>query len=228
MKVTFVTLFPEICRQVMGTGVIGRGVEKGLIEIHTVDLRNFSKNRYGSVDDTPFGGGPGMVFRPEPVVEAVESLNLNAQARLIMTSPGGVTFDQSLAETWSRDEELVFICGRYEGIDERVRMLLSPTEVSAGDYVMTGGELPALSMADAVCRLLPGVLGCAESPLNESFAGDPCLEYPQFTRPRTYRGLDVPAILLSGHHGDIERWRKAQGQSRTATLRPDLIKKKAG
>ena len=222
MRFSFITLFPDLCRSAMQTGVIGRGVEKEILTIQAVNLRDFSLNNYGSVDDTPYGGGPGMVIRPEPIVNAVESLDLKPKHKILIMTPTGKPFDQAMAKNFSEQEELVMICGRYEGIDERVKAVLNVEEVSIGDYVLSGGEMAALSIADATGRLIPGVLGDADSIKNESFQSNQ-LEYPQYTKPRTFRGHDVPEILLSGHHKAIENWRKKTSLERTTQQRPDLL-----
>lgn len=222
MKFSFITLFPELCRFAMQTGVIGRGVDKGLLDIATVDLRNFSLNNYGSVDDTPYGGGPGMVMRPEPIVNAIESLDLKPKHKILIMTPSGKRFDQAMAKSFAEQEEIVMICGRYEGIDERVKQVIDVEEVSVGDYVLSGGELAALTMADATSRLIPGVLGDPDSICEESFQKNR-LEYPQYTKPRSFRGHEVPEVLLSGHHAAIQKWREETSMERTTTRRPDLL-----
>jgi len=231
MKISFVTLFLDVCRQMMLTGVLGRGIEKGIIGLEIVNIRDFAANRYGTVDDLPYGGGPGMVLKVEPVVKAVESIAIKGRGKRILLSPVGKTFNQKKAKELSSFEHLVFICGRYEGVDERVGQCLqledSSYEVlSLGDFVLTGGELAALAMADAVCRLVEGVLGKSESICEESFStldGQGGLEYPHYTRPRTFRGISVPEVLLSGHHEQIKKWRQIQSQNMTRERRPDLF-----
>lgn len=205
----------------MSVGVIARGVDKGLISYEVVNPREHAVNKYGSVDDTPYGGGPGMVMRPEPLVEAVESIEKVGRCRVVMMTPSGVPFDQKKAHEYSELDHVIFICGRYEGMDERVKLCLDPEEVSLGDFVLSGGELAALSMADAAGRLIPGVLGDFESTKEESFDMQG-LEYPQYTKPHEYRGHEVPEILLSGHHQAIQDWRFAQSQRLTEQRRPDL------
>lgn len=205
----------------MQTGVIGRGVDKGLLEVETVNPREFAVNKHGSVDDTPYGGGPGMVMRPEPLVDAVESVQRVGKSRVVMLTPSGTPFTQAKAQEYSELDHVIFICGRYEGMDERVKVCLEPEEISLGDYVLSGGELAALSVADATGRLIPGVLGDFESTQEESFQGQ-SLEYPQYTRPRVYRGQEVPEVLLSGHHSAIRDWRENQSQRLTQLRRPDL------
>jgi tRNA (guanine37-N1)-methyltransferase len=221
MKFSFVSLFPDLCTQVMSTGVIGKAVDQGLIEVQTSNPRDHAVNRYGSVDDTPYGGGPGMVMRPEPLVAAVEDLQLKEEALLVMMTPTGKPFEQAMAKEWSTKPQVAFICGRYEGMDERVKEVLNPVEVSLGDFVLSGGELAALSMADATGRLIPGVLGDESSTVEESF--NLGLEYPQYTKPRSFRGKEVPEVLLSGHHQAIEDWRREQSRSITEQRRPDLL-----
>lgn len=223
MNFSFVTLFPEMCDTVMKTGVLGRGVDKGLLRINTVNFRDFTTDKHRSVDDTPYGGGPGMLLKAQPVVDAVESLNLKKGARVLMMTPGGRKFDQEYARDLSQSSDIVFLCGRYEGFDERVSLCLRPEEVSVGDFVMTGGELAALSVADSVSRLIPGVLGDDQSSCEESFSEDsPGIEYPQYTRPRVYRGHAVPQVLLDGNHKQIEDWKQRHARARTLARRPDL------
>lgn len=205
-------------------GVLGRGVASGLIDVQVHDLRAFTTDRHKVVDDTPFGGGPGMVLKPEPLFKAVEYLreSRGAPAQILLPSPQGRRFDQAVAEEYSRQDHLVLLCGRYEGVDERVSTALVTDEVSIGDFVLSGGELAALVIVDAVARLVPGVVGDAESVQRDSFTGGR-LDYPHYTRPASFRGLDVPAVLLSGHHGEIERWRRQQALRRTWERRPDLL-----
>lgn len=208
----------------MNTGVIGRAVQEGIIEVECVNFRTFARDRYGTVDDTPYGGGPGMVLKVEPIVEAVESLDLGQAARLMLMSPRGAVFNQETARRLSGESHLVFICGRYEGIDERVREILQPEEISLGDFVLTGGELAALSVADAVCRLIPGTLGCAQSSVDESFSdAGGGLEYPQYTKPRVFRGHGVPDVLVGGDHGAVAEWRESLSREITQKCRPDLF-----
>ena len=205
----------------MAAGVIGRGVDKGALSYEVVNPRDFAVNRYGSVDDTPYGGGPGMVMRPEPLVEAVESVRREGRSKIVMLTPSGKPFSQAKAREFSQLDHVVFICGRYEGMDERVKLCLEPEEISLGDYVLSGGELAALSVADAVGRLISGVLGDGDSIREESFELQG-LEYPQYTKPREFRGHGVPEVLLSGHHQAIQDWRRRQSQDLTAQRRPDL------
>jgi tRNA (guanine37-N1)-methyltransferase len=205
-------------------GVLGRGVASGLIDLQVHDLRDFTTDRHKVVDDTPFGGGPGMVLKPDPLFRAVEHLQAvrGAPDAVLLPSPQGRRFTQRVAEEYSRQAHLVFLCGRYEGVDERVSTSLVTEEVSIGDYVLSGGELPALVIVDAVARLVPGVVGDAESVVRDSFTRG-LLDHPHYTRPASFRGQDVPAVLLSGHHGEIERWRRQQALRRTWERRPDLL-----
>lgn len=205
-------------------GVLGRGVASGLIDLQVHDLRDFTTDRHKVVDDTPFGGGPGMVLKPEPLFRAVEHLQAvrGLADAVILPSPQGRRFTQRVAEEYSRRAHLVFLCGRYEGVDERVSTALVTEEVSLGDYVLSGGELPTLVIVDAVARLVPGVVGDAESVVRDSFTRGR-LDHPHYTRPASFRGLNVPAVLLSGHHGEIDRWRRQQALRRTWERRPDLL-----
>ena len=205
-------------------GVLGRGVANGLIDLQVHDLRDFTTDRHKVVDDTPFGGGPGMVLKPEPIFRAVEHLRevRGAPDVVLLPSPQGRRFTQAVAEEYSRHAHLVLLCGRYEGVDERVCTALATEEISIGDYVLSGGELPALVIVDAVARLVPGVVGDAESVVRDSFTRG-LLDHPHYTRPASFRGLDVPAVLLSGHHGEIDRWRRQQALRRTYERRPDLL-----
>lgn len=205
-------------------GVLGRGVASGLIDLQVHDLRDFTSDRHKVVDDTPFGGGPGMVLKPEPLFRAVEHLRevRGMPDAVVLPSPQGRRFTQRVAEEYGRRQHLVFLCGRYEGVDERVSTTLVTEELSVGDYVLSGGELPALVMVDAIARLVPGVVGDAESVVRDSFTRG-LLDHPHYTRPASFRGLDVPAVLLSGHHGEIDRWRRQQALRRTWERRPDLL-----
>jgi tRNA (guanine37-N1)-methyltransferase len=205
-------------------GVLGRGVASGLIDLQVHDLRDFTTDRHKVVDDTPFGGGPGMVLKPEPLFRAVEHLveTRGTPDMVLLPSPQGRRFTQQVAEEYGRKAHLVFLCGRYEGVDERVSTALVTEEVSIGDYVLSGGELPALVITDALARLVPGVVGDAESVVRDSFTRG-LLDHPHYTRPASFRGLDVPAVLLSGHHGEIDRWRRQQALRRTFERRPDLL-----
>jgi tRNA (guanine37-N1)-methyltransferase len=203
--------------------VIGRAIENGHLDLEAVDLRRYTHDRRGTVDDSPYGGGPGMLMKIEPLAEALDDLKAPGK-RLILLGPRGKRFDQAMARELSQEKELLFICGHYEGLDERLRSLYEIEEVSLGDYVLTSGNLAAMVMIDAVTRLIPGVLGCDESGEDESFS-EGLLEYPQYTRPVEFRGLRVPAVLQSGDHGAITRWRRQQAEKLTRRLRPDLYKK---
>lgn len=208
-----------------GESILGRARQKGLIDVEAVNLRDFTSDRHRTTDDAPFGGGPGMVMKCEPVFDAVEALVSRAagpRPRVLLMTPQGRRFDQSLAEELARESHLIFVCGRYEGVDERIRQHLVTDEVSIGDYILTGGEIAAMVIVDAVARLLPGVLGAEESPESESFSSG-LLEYPQYTRPAEFRGYTVPEVLLSGNHAEIARWRRAQALERTLKRRPDLL-----
>jgi tRNA (guanine37-N1)-methyltransferase len=194
----------------------------GLLDLRITDLRNYTHDRHKTVDDRPFGGGPGMVLKPEPIFEAVEDL-ADEKTRVILMSPAGRVFNQSIARELAEREHVLFICGSYEGVDERVREALVDDELSIGDYVLTNGGLPAMVVIEAVARLLPGALGDEQSAHDESFSHG-LLEYPHYTRPAEFRGMKVPEILLSGHHAEIEKWRAEQARKRTAERRPDLLK----
>lgn len=227
MRIDLLTLFPDMCRHALGAGVVGRALEQGLARCVVTDIRDFAGDRHGTVDDSPYGGGAGMVLRCEPAVEAVESVRRGG-ARVVLTTPGGRTFDQARAEEWAdelqRGGQLIFLCGRYKGFDERVRELVVTEEASLGDFVLSGGELAALVMIDAVVRRLPDVLGRRESADSDSFGPDRLgrLDAAWYTRPPVYRGLGVPDVLLSGDHAAIERWRRQSSEERTRERRPDL------
>ncbi len=223
MRVDVITIFPEMFHGVLGVSMMKRAQEHGAVEINVVNLRDFAHDRHQSVDDRPYGGGAGMVMRPEPIFEAVESLADN-ESYVILLSPQGRTFSQAIAEELICHRHVVLICGHYEGVDERVRSTVADDEISIGDYILTSGNLPAMVMIDAMVRLMPGVLGCAQSTLEESFA-DGLLEYPQYTRPEEYRGLQVPEVLRSGNHGKIRQWRENQAWDRTQARRPDLYER---
>ncbi len=205
--------------------IVKRATESGLLELQLVDLREFATDRHRTVDDTPYGGGPGMVMKPGPLFAAVESLR-QADTRVILLTPQGRLFSQGVASELSQLRHLVLVCGHYEGVDERVREHLVDDEVSVGDYVLTGGEIPAMVVVDAVTRLLPGALGAPESTLEESHSSG-LLEYPQYTRPAEFRGWRVPDVLLGGNHGEIARWRREQAVDRTRLRRPDLMSRTA-
>lgn len=227
MKFHVMTLFPEMIESGLSTSILGRAREKGLIEVNLVNIRDYSDNKHKSVDDYPYGGGAGMVMQAQPIISAYESLclaDLEHKPRVIYLSPQGKTFNQNMAIEMAQEKELIFLCGHYEGIDERVIDTIVTDEVSIGDYVLTGGELAAMVIIDAVSRLIPGVLNNDISSETESFY-DGLLEYPHYTRPENFRGLVVPPVLLSGHHANIEKWRREQSLLRTAIKRPDLLEK---
>ena len=228
MHIDVLTIFPKMFDAVMGESIIKRARESGAIEINIVDLRPFSKDRHRKVDDKPFGGGPGMVMSAEPFFEAVNYIRKKTKqkrlkTRVVLMSPGGSTFDHGMAKRLSRCEHMILLCGHYEGIDERVREFLIDEEVSIGDFVLTGGELPAMVVIDAVARFLPGVLGNKDSHKDESFSKD-LLGHPQYTRPADYNGMKVPETLLSGDHEKIKKWRKEESLKITKKKRPDLVK----
>ena len=220
------TLFPEMVLSGLRTSIIGRAEEKGLLSIEAINIRDYSTNKHMKVDDYPYGGGAGMVMQAEPVYGAYQALTdkLGKRPRLIYLTPQGRTFDQQMARELAEEEDLVFLCGHYEGIDERVLEMTVTDYVSLGDYVLTGGELPAMVMIDCISRLVPGVLNNDVSAEFESFH-DNLLEYPQYTRPEEFMGRKVPEVLLSGHHGNIEKWRRQQSLLRTRNARPDLLEK---
>ncbi|MDO4523383.1 MAG: tRNA (guanosine(37)-N1)-methyltransferase TrmD [Eubacteriales bacterium] len=226
MKFHVLTLFPEMIEQGMNTSITGRAMEKGLISLNAVNIRDFAGNKHMKVDDYPYGGGAGMVMQAEPVYAAYHSLEEQAghKLRVVYLTPQGKTFHQKMAEELAQEEELVFLCGHYEGIDERVLEEVVTDFVSIGDYVLTGGELPAMVMMDAISRLVGGVLNNETSAQSESFQ-DSLLEYPQYSRPEIWRDKVVPPVLMSGHHANIEKWRREQSILRTAKWRPDLLEK---
>ncbi|MDX2198844.1 MAG: tRNA (guanosine(37)-N1)-methyltransferase TrmD [Phycisphaerae bacterium] len=223
MRFDLLSLFPEVLTPYLGASILGRASAAGIAEFHTHQLRDFSQDPHKKVDDRPFGGGPGMVLMCQPVIDAVaaiEAMDPRPALRVLLT-PQGRRFDQSFARELSAAPRMLLICGHYEGYDERIVELLQPVEISLGDFVLTGGELAALTVVDAVARLLPGVLGNEQSASDESFSHGN-IEYPHYTRPRDYRGLSVPEVLLNGNHAEIARWRAAQSADRTAARRPDL------
>lgn len=223
MKIKVLTIFPEMLRPMLETSILKRAVEQGLIEVELIDIRPYSELKHKNTDDYPFGGGPGMVMLAQPIVDAVEAnTGLEFHGKRLYLSPRGRTFDQRMAEELSKDEELLLLCGHYEGVDQRAIDLVIDEEVSIGDYVLTGGELGAMVIIDAVARLIPGVLGSDESSEDESFSSG-LLEYPQYTRPREYRGMEVPEVLLSGDHAKINRWRREQAIELTLKRRPEML-----
>lgn len=226
MKCDILTLFPEMVEAVAGASILGRARENGLVDVRAVNLREYAEGRHKVADDAPYGGGAGMVLKPEPVFRAVDDLRArHGDLRLVMMSPQGRLFTQAVAEEFAAEtRRVVFVCGHYEGIDERVRQGLAPEELSVGDYILTGGELAALIVVDAAARLVPGVLGDRQSAQEESFAGS-LLDYPHYTRPPVFRGLEVPEILRSGDHQAIRAWRRAQSLWNTYSKRPDLLER---
>lgn len=224
MNFHVLTLFPDMICQAMEHSVMGRAQKAGHIHLNAVDIRDYSNDKHKHVDDYPYGGGAGMVMQPEPIDLAYQDIikNLEKKPRVVYVTPQGAVFDQAMAERFSKEEDLIFLCGHYEGIDERILEEIVTDYVSIGDYVLTGGELPALVMMDAISRLIPGVLNNDVSAEFESFH-DNLLEYPQYTRPVEYRGKRVPDVLLSGHHANIEKWRREQSLKRTLERRPDLL-----
>ena len=224
MRIDYLTLFPEMFEGVLNHSILKRAQDKGILAVNTVNFRDYAENKHNQVDDYPFGGGQGMVLKPEPIFNALESLQQTAETRVVLMCPQGEPFTQEKAQELSEAEHLVFICGHYEGYDERIREHLVTDEISIGDYVLTGGELPAMTMTDAIVRLIPGVLGNQQSHEDDSFQ-DGLLEFPQYTRPREYRGMNVPEVLLSGNHARIDAWRREQKLLRTYRNRPDLLDK---
>ena len=231
MKIDVITIFPALFEPFRTTSLLGAACRDGIVELAVHDLRDWTTDRHRTVDDTPYGGGPGMVMRPEPLVEAIEALagpkGTSRRARVLLLSPQGRRFDQGYAEELSRASHLVLVCGRYEGVDQRAIEVAVDEEVSIGDYVLAGGEIPALVVLEAVTRLVPGVMGNPESADTESFQAG-LLEGPQYTRPAEFRGLEVPAVLRSGDHQAIARWRAEQAHKTTTERRPDLLGRPRG
>ncbi len=221
MKIDVLTLFPAMFAGPLDESIIQRARKKGLLDLKIHNLRDWTHDRHKTVDDRPFGGGPGMLLKPEPLFEAIESLR-REKTRVILLSPAGRPFHQAVARELAQQEDLLLVTGHYEGFDERVREALADDELSIGDYVLTNGALPAMVVVDAVVRLLPGALGDDESSHDESFSQE-LLEYPQYTRPAEFRGMKVPDVLVSGHHAEIEKWRREQAKRRTKERRPDLL-----
>ena len=227
MNFHVMTLFPEMIERAMGESITGRAIKAGHISVNAVNIRDFANNKHNRVDDYPYGGGAGMVMQAEPVYQCYESICRsigNSRLRVVFMTPQGRTFNQQMAEELSREEDLILLCGHYEGIDERVLEKIVTDNVSIGDYVLTGGELPALVVMDTISRLVPGVLNNGMSAVKESFS-DNLLEYPQYTRPEEWMGEKVPPVLLSGHHKNIAAWYREQSILRTAKNRPDLLEK---
>ena len=221
MRIDVFSIFPAIVDVPLREGVLGKAIAAGIVDLRVHDLRAWTTDRYRSVDDEAYGGGPGMVMKPEPVFAAVESLDPD-RGRVLLMSPAGRRLDQSLVRELSGEPHLTFVCGRYEGIDERVVIGLPAEELSIGDFVVSGGELPAMVVIEAVARLVPGVLGNEESHGRDSFSEPGLLDHPHYTRPAEFRGMDVPRVLLSGDHGAIERWRRSAALEKTRRNRPDL------
>ncbi len=221
MRCDIVTIFPDFFASPLATGLLGKAGERGLVEVRCHDLRHWTHDRHRTVDDAPFGGGAGMVMRPEPWFEALDELLAEGPARVVLLAPDGRRLDQRAADRLAREQRVILCCGRYEGVDERVRSRVDEV-LSIGDFVLAGGETAALALLDAVARLVPGVMGNVSSAADESFAHG-LLEYPQYTRPASYRGLEVPEVLRSGNHAAVARWRREQAIERTRRLRPDLL-----
>ncbi len=224
LEVHLLTLFPEAVEAYLRASILGRARAAGRLRVHVLDFRRFATDRHRTVDDRPFGGGPGMVLKPEPIFEAVETVEREfGPCRRILLTPDGQPFRQAMARELSGEKRLLLLCGRYEGFDERIRLGLEWTEISLGDFVLCGGEIPALAVVEATARLLPGVLGDDQSAVQESFT-DPCLlDHPHYTRPAEFRGMRVPDVLLSGNHQAVAEWRRAQARARTLERRPDLL-----
>lgn len=222
LKLDIITIFPEIFFGPFEASIVKRAREKELVDINVINLRDFATDKHKSVDDRPYGGGPGMVMTPEPLFEAVKSVR-TPESKVLLMAPSGEAFKQKVAAELKEESHLIFICGHYEGIDDRVRQALVDRTISIGDYVLSNGNLAAMVIADAVIRLLPGALGCGESTEQESFSNG-LLEYPQFTRPEVFEGMEVPEVLLSGNHKKIEEWRNEQSLLLTRQRRPDLFK----
>jgi tRNA (guanine37-N1)-methyltransferase len=228
MRFDIITVFPELFTGVLECGILRRARQSGLVDIRIINLRDFAKDKHRSVDDRPYGGGEGMVFMPGPLFEAIEFCRggeMDWKGQVVLMSPQGKTWSQDSAAEFSTIPHLLLICGRYEGVDQRVIDNLVDREISIGDFILTGGEIPAMAVLDSVVRLIPGALGCSDSAVNESFTTG-LLDHPQYTRPAEYRGYSVPEVLLSGDHAKIEKWRKEQAIDKTKRARPELITKK--
>lgn len=226
MKIDIMTLFPEMIKSVLGESITGRALQKNLFELNAINIRDFTLDKHNRVDDAPYGGGSGMVMSAQPVYDCYMSLIKDSKImpKTIYLTPHGKTFNQQMAKELSKEEHLIFLCGHYEGIDQRVIDIIEPMEVSLGDFVLTGGELAVLPICDSILRLVPGVLGNENSMVEESFENN-LLEYPQYTRPEEFMGRRVPDVLLSGHHKNIEKWRHEQSVKITELKRPDLLNK---
>lgn len=224
MKIELLTIFPEMFESFLSASIIGRAREAGLLDIHATDIRPYSQNKHKNTDDYPFGGGAGMLMLAQPIADAMKAVTRPPfQGKRIYMSPRGVPLTQALAQQLSQEERLVILCGHYEGVDQRVLDKYIDMEISVGDYVLTGGETAAMVLIDCVSRLVPGVLGSAESAGDESFSNDGLLEYPQYTRPRVFEDMEVPEVLLNGDHKKISQWRREQALLATARMRPDLL-----
>lgn len=224
MKIELLTIFPEMFESFLSASTIGRAREAGLLDIHATDIRPYSQNKHKNTDDYPFGGGAGMLMLAQPIADAMKAVTRPPfQGKRIYMSPRGVPLTQALAQQLSQEERLVILCGHYEGVDQRVLDKYIDMEISVGDYVLTGGETAAMVLIDCVSRLVPGVLGSAESAGDESFSNDGLLEYPQYTRPRVFEDMEVPEVLLNGDHKKISQWRREQALLATARMRPDLL-----
>ena len=229
MRFDILTLFPDMFPGYLGQSLLNKAIQKGIVEVQVHDLRMWTKGTHRKVDDRPYGGGPGMIIMVEPVVDAVEAIQKldDTPAQVVMTTPQGTRLNQKLVEDLAVQQRFLLLCGRYEGFDQRVIDVLNPLEISIGDYILNGGEVASMVMVDTLVRMVPGVLGHEESSIQDSFSrGNRMLEYPQYTRPRDYRGLPVPEILLSGNHPEIEKWRAAQSLLRTQQRRADLLDEK--
>lgn len=222
MRFDVLTLFPEMITDYCSQSIIKRAAEAGVISVNTINPRDFTLNKHKKVDDTPYGGGAGMVLMPQPYVDAYESIDRCENSLTVMLSPQGEPLKENLVKEFAKFDQIILLCGHYEGFDERIREIIKPREISLGDFVLTGGELPALCVIDAVSRKLEGTLGKIESANDDSFS-DGMLEYPQYTKPREYRGLKVPEVLLNGNHKEIEEFRQSQRLKRTKERRPDLM-----
>ena len=226
MRFDVLTLFPDIFQGYLGQSLLNKAIQAGLVDVHLHNIRDWSRGKHNTVDDRPFGGGPGMVMKVEPVVECVEAVRSQSPdvGHLVMLTPQGRRLDQPTVEELARYKRLILLCGRYEGFDHRIRVLLEPDEISIGDYVLNGGEVAAMTIIDATIRLVPGVLGDEDSSVYDSFSGSRrWLECDQYTRPREYRGLEAPTVLLNGNHEEIARWREENSRLRTMERRKDLL-----
>jgi tRNA (guanine37-N1)-methyltransferase len=228
MRFDIITVFPELFSGVLDCGIVRRARQSNLVDIRLINLRDFTRDKHKSVDDRPYGGGEGMVFMPAPLFEAIEFCRgerRSPESQVVLMTPQGKTWSQNLAAEFSTIPQLIVVCGRYEGVDQRVIDCLVDREISIGDFVLTGGEIPAMAVLDSVVRLIPGAVGCEESIVNESFSTG-LLDYPQYTRPADFRGQVVPEVLLSGDHAKISKWRQEQALEKTKRIRPELVTRK--